>query len=307
MDVDLRGVFLGMKYGIRRMRDAGGGAIVNWSSVGGLTRRPAGRRCTTRRRRAWCRSRSRRRRSTGAKACASTACAPASSRPRSWARPAARVPRDRQEGVARPRRTTRGGRRGRGVPVLRPRVVRVRRDHPRRRRLVRTTSLNEAPVTTTDFSETDLFRDKELPQDPYPFYDWVREQGPIWYYPLWDVWLVTGYEEAISVYHDQATFSNCNTVSGPFVKFSGAARGRRHQRHHRGAPRRAAVQRPAALVRPAEAHRAPRAADAADHAEAAQGERGVHVAARRPPDRRVHRPRRVRVHRTTTRTRSRCS
>ena len=37
MDVDLRGVFLGMKYGIpRHARDAGGGAIVNWSSVGGL-------------------------------------------------------------------------------------------------------------------------------------------------------------------------------------------------------------------------------------------------------------------------------
>ena len=34
MDVDLRGVFLGMKYGIPRLRDAGGGAVVNWSSVG---------------------------------------------------------------------------------------------------------------------------------------------------------------------------------------------------------------------------------------------------------------------------------
>src|SRR5262245_9772178 len=36
MDVDLRGVMLGMKHGIRAMRDAGGGSIVNWSSVGGL-------------------------------------------------------------------------------------------------------------------------------------------------------------------------------------------------------------------------------------------------------------------------------
>ena len=36
MDVDLKGVFLGMKYGIPRLRDAGGGSIVNWSSVGGL-------------------------------------------------------------------------------------------------------------------------------------------------------------------------------------------------------------------------------------------------------------------------------
>jgi len=36
MDVDLRGVLLGMKYGIRAMLLTGGGAIVNWSSIGGL-------------------------------------------------------------------------------------------------------------------------------------------------------------------------------------------------------------------------------------------------------------------------------
>ena len=36
MDVDLRGVFLGMKYGIPKLREGGGGSIVNWSSVGGL-------------------------------------------------------------------------------------------------------------------------------------------------------------------------------------------------------------------------------------------------------------------------------
>jgi NAD(P)-dependent dehydrogenase (short-subunit alcohol dehydrogenase family) len=36
LDVDLRGVLLGMKYGIRAMLETGGGAIVNWSSVGGL-------------------------------------------------------------------------------------------------------------------------------------------------------------------------------------------------------------------------------------------------------------------------------
>ena len=36
MDVNLRGVLLGMKYGIRAMLEAGGGSMVNWSSVGGL-------------------------------------------------------------------------------------------------------------------------------------------------------------------------------------------------------------------------------------------------------------------------------
>jgi NAD(P)-dependent dehydrogenase (short-subunit alcohol dehydrogenase family) len=36
MDVDLRGVLLGMKYGVKAMLERGGGSIVNWSSVGGL-------------------------------------------------------------------------------------------------------------------------------------------------------------------------------------------------------------------------------------------------------------------------------
>lgn len=40
MDVDLRGVLLGMKHGIRSMRVTGGGAIVNWSSIGGLNAAP---------------------------------------------------------------------------------------------------------------------------------------------------------------------------------------------------------------------------------------------------------------------------
>lgn len=36
MNVDLRGVLLGMKYGIPAMLDSGGGSIVNWSSLAGL-------------------------------------------------------------------------------------------------------------------------------------------------------------------------------------------------------------------------------------------------------------------------------
>jgi NAD(P)-dependent dehydrogenase (short-subunit alcohol dehydrogenase family) len=37
MDIDLRGVLLGTKHGVRTMLEAGnGGAIVNWSSIGGL-------------------------------------------------------------------------------------------------------------------------------------------------------------------------------------------------------------------------------------------------------------------------------
>jgi NAD(P)-dependent dehydrogenase (short-subunit alcohol dehydrogenase family) len=40
MDVDLRGVLLGMKHGIRAMLKTGGGVILNWSSIGGLNASP---------------------------------------------------------------------------------------------------------------------------------------------------------------------------------------------------------------------------------------------------------------------------
>ena len=36
MGVDLKGVLLGMKHGINAMLPTGGGAIVNWSSIGGM-------------------------------------------------------------------------------------------------------------------------------------------------------------------------------------------------------------------------------------------------------------------------------
>src|SRR5436190_5570708 len=41
MDVDLRGVILGMKYGIRAMLESDGGSSINWSSIGGLNASPA--------------------------------------------------------------------------------------------------------------------------------------------------------------------------------------------------------------------------------------------------------------------------
>ena len=41
MDIDLRGVLLGTKHAIRAMLEAGnGGAVVNWSSIGGLNASP---------------------------------------------------------------------------------------------------------------------------------------------------------------------------------------------------------------------------------------------------------------------------
>ncbi len=74
-------------------------------------------------------------------------------------------------------------------------------------------------MSTSDFATADFFRNRPLTQDPYAYYDWVREQGRVWREPNRGVVMVSGFDEAISVYHDADTFSSCNTVSGPFFDF----------------------------------------------------------------------------------------
>ncbi|HUI49794.1 MAG TPA: cytochrome P450 [Acidimicrobiia bacterium] len=71
----------------------------------------------------------------------------------------------------------------------------------------------------SDFDSVDYFRTRSLYQNPYPYYEYLRAHGPVWREPHWGVVMITGFEEAMEVYNDAATFSSCNTVSGPFVKF----------------------------------------------------------------------------------------
>ena len=72
-------------------------------------------------------------------------------------------------------------------------------------------------MTDTDayVEATDFFRDKSLFVNPYPYYDHIRSQCPVQREPHHDVVMVTGFDEAVSVYTDQVTWSNCNTVAGP--------------------------------------------------------------------------------------------
>ena len=162
-------------------------------------------------------------------------------------------------------------------------------------------------MSSSDFDGIDYFRAKDLWQDPYPYYEYLRAQGPAWREPHHGVVMVTGYEEAMAVYNDPSRFSSCNAVAGPWGEWPVPLEGDDINdiiEEYRDV---LAVQRSAAVVRSAEAHRAPRAVDAADHTEAPQGERGVHVAARRSSDRRVRRPRRMRVRERVREARSRCS
>ena len=72
---------------------------------------------------------------------------------------------------------------------------------------------------STDYGAIDFFRGEELVADPYPYFDWLRGQCPVRREPHHGVMMVTGYEEAIAVYNDTATFSSCTSVTGPFPGF----------------------------------------------------------------------------------------
>ena len=71
----------------------------------------------------------------------------------------------------------------------------------------------------TDFDAIDFFVDREVVADPYPYFDHLRQQCPVQREPHHGVVMVTGYDEAIAVLHDTATFSSCNSVTGPFPGF----------------------------------------------------------------------------------------
>ena len=71
----------------------------------------------------------------------------------------------------------------------------------------------------SDFDSFDFFRVSELVVDPYPYFDYLRAQCPVQREPHHGVVMVTGYDEALKVYTDTATFSSCNSVTGPFPGF----------------------------------------------------------------------------------------
>ena len=72
---------------------------------------------------------------------------------------------------------------------------------------------------TPDYDTLDFFRGTETIADPYPYFDWLREQCPVRRDPQYGVYMVTGYDEAFAVYTDNETFSSANSVTGPFPGF----------------------------------------------------------------------------------------
>jgi cytochrome P450 family 150 subfamily A5 len=70
-----------------------------------------------------------------------------------------------------------------------------------------------------DFTEMDFFRDERLVENPYPYFEALRQQCPVAREHHHDVTMVTGWDEAIEVFNDAETFSSCISVTGPFPGF----------------------------------------------------------------------------------------
>jgi len=72
---------------------------------------------------------------------------------------------------------------------------------------------------TIDPAGIDWFKDPRLVDDPYPYFNALRDKCPVEPEDLYGVTMVTGWEEAVAVYNDEKTFSSCTSVTGPFPGF----------------------------------------------------------------------------------------
>ncbi len=82
----------------------------------------------------------------------------------------------------------------------------------------------------SEFEDVNFFTNRSIQDDPYPYFDWVRAQSPVWQEPNYGMFVITGHPEAMTVYGDPAsfppndaasgTFSSCNVVCGSFQRFS---------------------------------------------------------------------------------------
>ncbi len=66
---------------------------------------------------------------------------------------------------------------------------------------------NAALGNAADLASFDL-RQRGLIDDPWPIYTWLRNLGPVHYLPRHDLWIVTRYQEAVTVLREPAVLSS---------------------------------------------------------------------------------------------------
>ncbi|KUI11309.1 cytochrome [Mycobacterium sp. GA-1285] len=68
----------------------------------------------------------------------------------------------------------------------------------------------------TDLASVDYFSDHAISQNPYDYWDHLRELGPVFREPNYGVVAVTGYAEVVAAFKDHDSFSAVNAIGGPF-------------------------------------------------------------------------------------------
>ncbi|OBF11996.1 cytochrome P450 [Mycobacterium sp. ACS4331] len=68
----------------------------------------------------------------------------------------------------------------------------------------------------TDLAAADFFSDPDIAQNPYGYFDALREKNPVYREPHYGVVAVTGYQEVMAAFKDHDTFSAVNAIGGPF-------------------------------------------------------------------------------------------
>jgi cytochrome P450 len=68
----------------------------------------------------------------------------------------------------------------------------------------------------TELANVDYFTDADVAQDPYDYWEYLRNQGPVFREPQYGVVAVTGYQEVQAAFKDVDSFSAVNAIGGPF-------------------------------------------------------------------------------------------
>jgi len=68
-----------------------------------------------------------------------------------------------------------------------------------------------------EFEAHDFFRSDRFVNDPYPYFDYLRERSPVVREPHQGIVMITGYNEALEVYNDPVRFSSCMSTTGPLA------------------------------------------------------------------------------------------
>ena len=66
-----------------------------------------------------------------------------------------------------------------------------------------------------DYAKADYFLDLSLVDDPYPYFEYLRSQGPVVRLPEHNVVAIVGYDEAAAVHLDTEHYSAVNSPTGP--------------------------------------------------------------------------------------------